>query len=127
MDDIVDGLETVRILESRSKGVRLGTELAVVAVECEEVVQPIPERDATVVQDWADCFVQAVGIQAAAVGSAERRVPRGPLCVTISRVRFDSQSDRTNAPDRSKSPPARPGGNDRRTADYQWCWYRSAT
>jgi hypothetical protein len=38
MNDIVDGLETVRVLESRSKGVRLGTELAVVAVECEKVV-----------------------------------------------------------------------------------------
>jgi len=38
MNDIVDGFETVGVLESRSKGVRLGAEFAVIAIECEEIV-----------------------------------------------------------------------------------------
>ena len=93
MNDIVDRFETVRVLESRSKGVRLGAEFAVVAVECEEVVKTISERYATVVQDRADRFVQADSIDTTAVGSAEGRVPGCPLCVMISQVHFCNKSD----------------------------------
>jgi hypothetical protein len=105
MDDIVDRLETVRVLESCSKGVGLGTELAVVAVECEEVVKSISERYATVVQDRTNRFVQADSIDAATVGSAKRRVPRCPLYVMVSLVLFCNKGDETKIPDRSRSPP----------------------
>lgn len=84
VDDIVDRLETVSVSKCCPERVRFRAELAVVAVEGEQVVQSIPERDSAVVQDRANRVVQAMGVEIAAAGSAQSGIPIGPLEIKIS-------------------------------------------
>ena len=93
MDDIVDRFETVRIFELSAKIVGLGAELAIVAVECEEVVKSVSERYTAVVQDGPECAVLAVCIDAVGIWSTKACVPVAPLRATVRFCVTKSSSD----------------------------------
>ena len=84
VDDIVNRFQAVRVLEFSAKVVGLGAEFAVVAVECEEIVQSISERYTAVVQDGTDGAVLAECIGTVGIRGTKACVPVAPLRATVS-------------------------------------------
>ena len=127
VDDIVNRFQAVRVLEFSAKVVGLGAEFAVVAVECEEIVQSISERYTAVVQDGTDGAVLAECIGTVGIRGTKACVPVAPLRATVSfRVTIGFCVRLRYLLVDSRSHPSRLGGNDRHTVGLESQSFRPA-
>ena len=126
VDDIVNRFQAVRIPEISAKVVGLGAEFAVVAVECEEIVQSVSERNTAVVQDGPDGAVLAECIGTVGIRGTKACVPIAPLRAIVSFRVTNEFVSLCNLLVDSRSLPSRLGGNDKHTVDLRWSSIRSA-